>query len=65
MKNYILTAEVRVDDNDIKMARKWEKRKRLDYKDDIAHLIFDCMTDNGPVAHEIIKTEIDEIKNTK
>lgn len=62
MKKYILTAEVRVDENDIAMAREWEKRKRLDYKDDVAHLVFDCISDNGPVAHEIIKIEIDEQK---
>lgn len=62
MKNYILTTEVRVDEDDIKRATEWEKRKNLDYKDDIAHLVFDCMTDHGPVVHEILKTEIDEEK---
>lgn len=60
MKQYILKAEVRVDEDDIKKARKWEKERNLDYKDDIAHLVFDCMTDHGPVVHKILKTEIEE-----
>lgn len=62
MKNYILTAEVRVDENDIAMAREWEKRKKFDYKEDVAHLVFDCIFDNGSVPHHLIKIEIDEQK---
>lgn len=60
MKYFIVTTKVRIDENDIAMAREWEKRKALDYKDDIADLVFACISDNGPVAHEIISTEIDE-----
>lgn len=60
MKSYILTAEVRVDDEDILRAKNWAKEKGLDYQDDIAHLVFDCISDNGPVAHEIESTEIVE-----
>lgn len=60
MKNYIITAKVRVDEKDLALAREWEKIKRLDYKDDIAHLVLDCMCDNGPIAHEIIDIEIDQ-----
>lgn len=52
--------EVRVDENDILMAREWEKRKWLDYKGDIAHLVFDCMTDGEKIPFEIMKTEINE-----
>lgn len=51
-----------MDENDIAMAREWEKIKKLDYKGDIAHLVFDCISDGEKVPFEIINTEIDEEK---
>lgn len=60
MKQYILKAEIRVDEEDIRKAKIWAREKGLDYKDDIAHLVLDCISEHGPVVHEILKTEIDE-----
>ena len=60
MKNYILTASVKIDDNDISKSREWEKSKGLDYGSDIAHLVLDCMNDGANIIYEIIETEINE-----
>ncbi len=55
MKSYMLTAEFRVNDNIIKKAREWEKKKNFDYKDDVAHLLTDCITDG-----EFERMEVEE-----
>lgn len=65
MKTYILTAELKVTDESIAKARKWAKRKRYDYKDDVAHLLFDCIADGEDIGYEIEKTELDDFKETK
>lgn len=62
MKTYILTVSVKIDDQDIEKAHEWEKRKGLDYKDDIAHLVFDCISDGGNIDYEIQTTELDQEK---
>lgn len=65
MKTYTLTVEVKVTDEAIKKARKWEKRKTLSYGDDVAHLLFDCIADGEDIGYEIEKTELDDCKETE
>lgn len=65
MKTYILTSELKVTDETIRKARQWEKRKNLNYGDDVAHLLFDCIADGEDIGYEIEKTELDDCKETE
>lgn len=60
MKQYILTAKLKVDSEDIRRARTWARDKGLDYKDDVAQMVLDCLSDRGSVVHEIVSVEIEE-----
>lgn len=60
MKTYILTANLKVTDESIRKARKWEKRKNFSYGEDIAHLLTDCISDGEDIGHEIESTELEE-----
>ncbi len=60
MKKFILTAKIKVDENDIKEARAWEKRENHNYKDDVAHLLLDCLSSGELSGCEIESTELDE-----
>lgn len=62
MKNYILTATIRIDDGDIEMAKAWEKRTRHDYRGDTAHMVFDAMTSGEKIPFEIREIEMNEEK---
>lgn len=64
MKQYILSAELKVTDEDIRNARIWEKRKNLNYKDNVAHLLVDYMADGEP-DFDIEMVELNEIKQTQ
>lgn len=62
MKTYILTAQLKVTDESIRKARKWEKRRNHRYGDDVAHLLMDAIGDGEDIGYEIEKTELDEHK---
>lgn len=59
MKTYIITSKIRVDEDDIKMAREWEKINKYEYKDDLANLILDYMTQEV-MTGETMEAEIDD-----
>lgn len=58
MKNYILTIQIKVDDNDIKEAREWEKSHGYKYGDDVASLLAGFMTNFR--VKEIQSVELDK-----
>lgn len=61
MKSYILTAKIKVTDESIRKARKWEKRGNYKYGDNVAHLLMDCMADGKDIEHEIQELDIEDV----
>lgn len=61
MKTYILTTKIRIEEEQIRRARKWARRRGYDYKEDIAHMVLDYITDGSNIS--IITSEIEEVKS--
>lgn len=62
MKTYILTSKLQVDEEDIQKARRWAHRRGYDYKKDIAHMVFDYITDGKDTS--MLEADIEEEKTT-
>lgn len=63
MKIYVLKSELKVTDDLIRTAHRWEKRRTLKYGEDIAHLLLDYLLENGDEHGnaEIENVEIEEV----
>lgn len=62
MKTYILTSQLQFDSKTVKKAKQWEKKEHLNYKGDMAHLLFDYLADGNRKEYEILGVTIYEPK---
>lgn len=60
MKKHIITAKIKVDEDTIRDARKWEKRRNYKYGDDVGQLVLDYLMSDKSREYDLEEVEIDE-----
>lgn len=65
MKTYILTAKLKINEQTIRQARLWEKRRKLKYGDNTAHLVMDYISSGEIVDYENESIEMEEYNEPK